>query len=236
MNKKILLELGLILPLFTVIVFSAIYFYEYGYLAYFGIPKDFIEVEIVSHSYVLFIFLVSALLLSLITQPMISGILMLFTIKSWIFRIVLIILIGLLLYFVYWEAFFSIYNAEVYYLYIGLILGIALLFLKRTEKKEEILLDSWSAIKYINHYFGFVLGEIITVSTLICIIMLNIGLTNAKNSKIAIFKMPSQDQLIRRYSSYALLGFPDSTTHHVQTLIVERAPGSADTFFIKTKN
>lgn len=236
MKKKLLIDLGLILPLFTALIFSAIYFYEFGYLAFFNIPKDFIEVEIVSHSHILFIFLVTALLLSLTTQPITSGIFVLFTTKSWVIRIAITILIGLLFYFAYWEAFISIFNSSVLYLYVGLILGIVLLFFKRTENKEEILSDSWSSLKYINHYFGFLLGEIITVSTVICIIMFNLGWINAANNKTTILQVSGHQQLIRRYSSCLLLGMPDSINHQVQTLIVEKASGSVDTFLIKTNN
>ncbi len=135
-----------------------------------------------------------------------------------------------IIYSVYWDSIVLIFRKETITLIIGLILGVFFLSIKK-QKTVEIL-DDWSLIKYVNYVLGNNLSPILIVSTLICIIMFNIGISDGATKLIVLTKIDKKTILIRKYSEYSLYGIPDSINSKLQSVIIERSSTDIDTLYI----
>lgn len=235
MKERNIIDLGLLIPLLTILAFSATYYHELGYFTYFGLPKDLIEIELSQKSYLVFAFIITFIIYSIAIQPLYSGVIALFDFKSkvWIPKLIMVIILLVIIYFAYWDAMLLIYHKEIISPITGLFLGVVFLILKK-KKIEDIHEDDWSLMKYINYSLGNSLGPILIISAITCIIMFNKGIADAATKLITLKKVDKRTVLIRKYSDYSLYGIPDSITSKLRSVIIERSSTDIDTLYITT--
>lgn len=72
MDKKIITNTTVQILLLTIVSIAGIYFYELGYCRYFGIPTEFITIEINKYSGLLLTFLATFFVSSLIIDSLVG--------------------------------------------------------------------------------------------------------------------------------------------------------------------
>lgn len=233
MKDKDLIELGLLLPLLSVIAYAAIYYSEYGYFTYYKIPKELVEVELSSNSHLIFPFMIFFILIPVLLQPMLSLLIVLIDAKSWKIKLVMALITLVTLFFVRKDL-MTFYHKEILILFMSLFLGIVFLFLKKSSNIDEIRTSDYSAIEYINYLAGHSLGKVLIGASFICIVMFNVGLSSAKNKEGELVKSDKRTMLIRKYPSYTLYTISD-TTLRVDRIIIQRSTSDIDTLLINAK-
>lgn len=204
MNEKKLIELGLLLPLVSLMLIAAIYYYENGIFCYYGIPTDFIEIDLLNNVYLVFSVIPIIVILSLLLQPYNTGIIFLFE-KEAAYKIAGIVFLLIGSFLVYYSLNLEFNHVEIIPLLITLACGVLIVILSRSAKEVNIH-DDWYNIKFISKYLGQYLGYFIAVCSITCFVTFSMGHNRAKNKIMYSTYLNKNVLLLRRYQNISILG------------------------------
>lgn len=233
MNYKKIIELGLLLPILTIVCISSVYYFEVGYFRHFGIPFDFIEFDLVRISHVLFIFLPTILFFAFILEPIKTPITIFFQSKTLGVKIFAVFMfIGLLAFFIY-DLRGNIFLKELNWLWFSLFFGLVLLLNKYSNSpKIDRIYDDFSVFKIIAVNLGDMLGPLLVVGSVTCIIMFHIGRTSARSQPDNIRRIHSNSILLKRNPTFSIYGIHDSTETEFNKFIIFRSNSDIDTICV----
>lgn len=204
MNEKKLIELGLLLPLISLMLIAAIYYYENGMFCYYGIPSDFIEIDLLNNIYLIFNFIPIVVILSLVLQPYNAGIVFLFENKIK-YKIIGAILLAIGCYVIYSSLNLELNHMEIVPLLITLACGLLIIMVSKSVKEFNIH-DDWYNIKFISKSLGQYLSYFIVVCSITCLMTFSLGYNRAKNKIKYSSNLGKNVLLLRRYHDNSILG------------------------------
>lgn len=221
--------------LVTIISFCGISYYEIGYCRYFGIPIDYITIELTKYSFLLFAFLATLFFSAMIFDPIFSHFTAIIKIKNRFLRAFVTLIFLCILLFIFWDYLKFLRLQETLYLVVTILFGIVLLLnAKRDDSDYEMLDPKFSINIILSRKFGRILGPLSIIAAVICSLLFCLGYLNGQNQKVFFVKPDSKTLFLKKYGDDVIYGHYKN--NRFTSIIVERNISSTDTLsLIKIK-
>lgn len=219
----------------TIISFCGISYYEIGFCRYFGIPTDYISIELTKYSFLLFAFLATLFLSAMVFDPIFSHFNAILRIKNRVLRALVSILFLSVLLFVFWDYLKFLRLQETLYLVVTILFGLVLILnAKRKDSDYGILDPKYSINIILSQQVGRILGPMSIMAAVICSLLFCLGYLTAQNQKIFFTKPDNKTLLLKKYGETVIYGHYEN--NRFTSILVERNISSVDSlYFIKIK-
>jgi len=228
LDNKIISDTPIQILLLTIVSIAGIYFYELGYCRHFGIPTEFISIEMNKYSGLLFTFLATLFFISMVIDSLIGHFVFFAKIKkSYARLIIILIFIGIII-FCFADLLKYLMLGEIATLGFVCLFGVAMILnSNKSDETYDILSPKYSINIILSRKIGSLLGPILIVSSLICASLFCLGYYSGQKQTSFAARPDDKTVLLRKYGDDIIYGIINNGK--VTSILVEHSNSKVDT-------